>query len=167
MEPSILLETSSGALAWRPSDERRNRAVRGRAARQSVAAGQLRRRQPGCSERGGFRRPCPAERGVADDAFRWRDAAHPRHRFADAGLGHEAAIAHLLDLGVTSVELLPVRSRCCSTSCSITPRKAITWARRCATAAWTTPRTTGWMATTRGSTSTRPAAATRLTLALR
>src|ERR1017187_5491873 len=43
MEPSILLETSSGALAWRPSDERRNRAVRGRAARQSVPAGQRRR----------------------------------------------------------------------------------------------------------------------------
>ena len=25
-----------------------------------------------------------------------------------AGLGHEAAIAHLVDLGVTAVELLPV-----------------------------------------------------------
>ena len=71
---------------------------------------------------------------VADDAFRWRDAARPDRRFADtiiyelhvkgftmrhpeippelrgtyAGLGHEAAIAHLLDLGVTAVELLPV-----------------------------------------------------------
>jgi isoamylase len=71
---------------------------------------------------------------IADDAFRWRDAAHPDRRFADtiiyelhvkgftmrhpeippelrgtyAGLGHEAAIAHLLDLGVTAVELLPV-----------------------------------------------------------
>jgi len=71
---------------------------------------------------------------VAEDAFRWREATHPRHRFSDtiiyelhvkgftmrhpgippelrgtyAGLGHEAAIAHLLDLGVTAVELLPV-----------------------------------------------------------
>jgi glycogen operon protein len=71
---------------------------------------------------------------MADDAFRWRDGTHPRHRFSDtiiyelhvkgftmrhpgippelrgtyAGLGHEAAIAHLLDLGVTAVELLPV-----------------------------------------------------------
>jgi isoamylase len=71
---------------------------------------------------------------VAEDAFRWRDGTHPRHRFSDtiiyelhvkgftmrhpgippelrgtyAGLGHEAAIAHLLDLGVTAVELLPV-----------------------------------------------------------
>jgi isoamylase len=71
---------------------------------------------------------------VADSAFRWRDGAHQRHRFADtiiyelhvkgftmrhpeippelrgtyAGLGHEAAVAHLTDLGVTAVELLPV-----------------------------------------------------------
>ena len=71
---------------------------------------------------------------VADDAFRWRDGAHPRHRFSDtviyelhvkgftmrhpgippelrgtyAGLGHEAAVAHLTGLGVTAVELLPV-----------------------------------------------------------
>jgi isoamylase len=71
---------------------------------------------------------------MADDAFRWREGTHPRHRFSDtiiyelhvkgftmrhpgippelrgtyAGLGHEAAIAHLLDLGVTAVELLPV-----------------------------------------------------------
>ena len=71
---------------------------------------------------------------VAEDAFRWREGTHPRHRFSDtiiyelhvkgftmrhpgippelrgtyAGLGHEAAIAHLLDLGVTAVELLPV-----------------------------------------------------------
>jgi isoamylase len=71
---------------------------------------------------------------VAEDAFRWRESTHPRHRFSDtiiyelhvkgftmrhpgippelrgtyAGLGHEAAIAHLLDLGVTAVELLPV-----------------------------------------------------------
>jgi isoamylase len=71
---------------------------------------------------------------VAGGAFHWRDGGHVRHRFADtviyelhvkgftmrhpgippelrgtyAGLGHEAAIAHLLDLGVTAVELLPV-----------------------------------------------------------
>ncbi len=71
---------------------------------------------------------------IAEDAFRWREATYPRHRFSDtiiyelhvkgftmrhpgippelrgtyAGLGHEAAIAHLLDLGVTAVELLPV-----------------------------------------------------------
>ena len=71
---------------------------------------------------------------MAEDAFRWREGTHPRHRFSDtiiyelhvkgftmrhpgippelrgtyAGLGHEAAVAHLLDLGVTAVELLPV-----------------------------------------------------------
>ena len=71
---------------------------------------------------------------LADEAFGWRDDARPRHRFSDtiiyelhvkgftmrhpeippelrgtyAGLGHEAAIAHLTDLGVTAVELLPV-----------------------------------------------------------
>src|ERR1019366_8943875 len=71
---------------------------------------------------------------IADEAFGWRDGARPRHRFSDtviyelrvkgftmrhpeippelrgtyAGLGHEAAIAHLIDLGVTAVELLPV-----------------------------------------------------------
>jgi isoamylase len=71
---------------------------------------------------------------VAGDAFAWSDDGHVRHRFADtiiyelhvkgftmrhpgippelrgtyAGLGHEAAIAHLLGLGVTAVELLPV-----------------------------------------------------------
>ena len=71
---------------------------------------------------------------IADDAFRWRDGSRARRRFADtviyelhvkgftmshpgvppelrgtyAGLGHEAAIAHLLNLGVTAVELLPV-----------------------------------------------------------
>jgi isoamylase len=71
---------------------------------------------------------------MAEDAFRWREGTHPRHRFSDtiiyelhvkgftmrhpgippelrgtyAGLGHEAAIGHLLDLGVTAVELLPV-----------------------------------------------------------
>src|SRR3984885_6741254 len=71
---------------------------------------------------------------VADNPLRWREDARPRHRFSDtviyelhvegftmrdpgippelrgtyAGLGHEAAIAHLTDLGVTAVELLPV-----------------------------------------------------------
>jgi glycogen operon protein len=71
---------------------------------------------------------------VVDPAFRWQDDERPWHRYADtvvyevhvkgftmrhpdipaelrgtyAGLGHEAAIAHLRDLGVTAVELLPV-----------------------------------------------------------
>jgi isoamylase len=71
---------------------------------------------------------------LADEAFGWRDEARPRYRLSDtiiyelhvkgftmrhpdippelrgtyAGLGHEAAIAHLVDLGVTTVELLPV-----------------------------------------------------------
>ena len=71
---------------------------------------------------------------VVDDTFRWTDGARPRRSYADtiiyevhvkgftmrhpgvpeelrgtyAGLGHEAAISHLLDLGVTAVELLPV-----------------------------------------------------------
>jgi isoamylase len=71
---------------------------------------------------------------VVDDAFNWSDGTQPRHPYADtviyevhvkgftmrhpgvppglrgtyAGLGHEAAITHLLDLGVTAVELLPV-----------------------------------------------------------
>jgi isoamylase len=71
---------------------------------------------------------------LADEAFGWPDDARPRHRPSDtiiyelhvkgftmrhpeippelrgtyAGLGHEAAIAHLVDLGVTAVELLPV-----------------------------------------------------------
>ena len=71
---------------------------------------------------------------VVDPAFSWQDDQRPWHRYADtvlyeihvkgftmrhpdippalrgtyAGLGHEAAIAHLLDLGVTTVELLPV-----------------------------------------------------------
>src|SRR4029453_13876618 len=64
----------------------------------------------------------------------WPDSARPHHRYADtviyevhvkgftmrhpgvppelrgtyAGLGHDAAVAHLVDLGVTAVELLPV-----------------------------------------------------------
>ena len=71
---------------------------------------------------------------VADEPFPWSDNSHRRHRYPDtiiyevhvkgftmrhpgvpadlrgtfAGLGHEAAIAHLVDLGVTAVELLPV-----------------------------------------------------------
>ena len=71
---------------------------------------------------------------LAGEAFGWRDDARPRYRLSDtiiyelhvrgftmrhpdippelrgtyAGLGHEAAIAHLIDLGVTTVELLPV-----------------------------------------------------------
>ena len=71
---------------------------------------------------------------IVDETFNWSDGAPPRHRYADtviyevhvkgftmrhpgmppelrgtyAGLGHEAAIGHLLDLGVTAVELLPV-----------------------------------------------------------
>jgi glycogen operon protein len=71
---------------------------------------------------------------VVDEAFSWSDGAPPGHSYADtviyevhakgftmrhpgvppelrgtyAGLGHEAAISHLLELGVTTVELLPV-----------------------------------------------------------
>ena len=71
---------------------------------------------------------------VVDPAFAWQDDKRPWYRYADtvfyemhvkgftmrhpdippelrgtyAGLGHEAAIAHLTDLGVTAVELLPV-----------------------------------------------------------
>jgi len=71
---------------------------------------------------------------VVDETYSWSDAARPRRSYADtviyevhvkgftmrhpgvpselrgtyAGLGHEAAIGHLLDLGVTTVELLPV-----------------------------------------------------------
>jgi isoamylase len=71
---------------------------------------------------------------VVDPAFNWQDGSRPWYRYADtviyevhvkgftmrhpgippqlrgtyAGLGHEAAIGHLLDLGVTTVELLPV-----------------------------------------------------------
>jgi isoamylase len=71
---------------------------------------------------------------VADDPAGLRHGARPSHRYADtiiyeahvkgltmrhpgvppelrgtyAGLGHAAAIAHLVDLGVTAVELLPV-----------------------------------------------------------
>jgi len=71
---------------------------------------------------------------VTGETFSWRDGDRPRRSYADtiiyevhvkgftmrhpgvppelrgtyAGLGHEAAIGHLLDLGVTAVELLPV-----------------------------------------------------------
>ena len=71
---------------------------------------------------------------VVDPAFSWHDDKRPWYRYADtviyevhvkgftmrhpdippelrgtyAGLGHPAAIAHLTDLGVTTVELLPV-----------------------------------------------------------
>ena len=71
---------------------------------------------------------------VVDSEFCWQDHERPGYRYSDtvlyeihvkgftmrhpdiptelrgtyAGLGHEAAIAHLLDLGVTTVELLPV-----------------------------------------------------------
>ena len=71
---------------------------------------------------------------VVDSAFEWSGRPRPNHSYAEtvvyeihvkgftmthpgvpealrgtyAGLGHEAAIAHLVDLGVTAVELLPV-----------------------------------------------------------
>src|SRR5215471_2859991 len=71
---------------------------------------------------------------VVDTEFAWQDGSRPSYRYADsvlyeihvrgftmrhpgipaelrgtyAGLGHEAAIAHLTGLGVTAVELLPV-----------------------------------------------------------
>ncbi|MFL6220809.1 MAG: glycogen debranching protein GlgX [Actinomycetes bacterium] len=71
---------------------------------------------------------------VVDPAFDWPGGVRPRHRYADtvvyevhvkgftmahpgvpaalrgtyAGLGHDTAVAHLVGLGVTAVELLPV-----------------------------------------------------------
>ncbi len=71
---------------------------------------------------------------VVDTSFDWSDRARPAHSYADtivyeihvkgftaahpavpedlrgtyAGLAHDAAVAHLVDLGVTAVELLPV-----------------------------------------------------------
>jgi len=71
---------------------------------------------------------------VVDPSFDWTDRSRPYHSYADtviyevhvkgftaahpavpeplrgtyAGLAHEAAIAHLVDLGVTTIELLPV-----------------------------------------------------------
>ena len=132
-----------------------------------------------------------------------------------AGLAHEAAIGHLLDLGVTAVELLPVHEsvpeaflvqrgltnywgyntigyfaphqgysaavRAGTPGGQVTEFKAMVDALhraglevmldvvfnhtaegdssgpRCASGAWTTPRTTGWTRATRAITSTRPA----------
>jgi isoamylase len=71
---------------------------------------------------------------VVDPHFEWSDTPRPTRRYSDtviyelhvkgftmthpdippdlrgtyAGLGHEAAVSHLLDLGITAVELLPV-----------------------------------------------------------
>jgi glycogen operon protein len=71
---------------------------------------------------------------VVDPSFAWRDVPRPNYAYADsviyevhvkgftmahpdvppelrgtyAGLGHPAAISHLVDLGVTAVELLPI-----------------------------------------------------------
>ena len=76
----------------------------------------------------------PRSLAVAEEPFPWRDSARAKHTYADtiiyevhvkgftmrhpdvppelrgtyAGLGHQAAIAHLAGLGVTAVELLPV-----------------------------------------------------------
>ena len=187
---------------------------------------------------------------VVDTAFRWQDGKRPWYRYADAvvyeihvkgftmrhpdippelrgtyaGLGHEAAIAYLTGLGVTTVELLPVHqnvpeafligrgltnywgyntigyfaphngysaavraspaarspssrrwsTRCTgpawkwsSTSCSTTPPRPGRTARRCASAASTTPPTTGPNRATPPSTSTPPGAATPSTPATR
>ena len=86
---------------------------------------------------------------VVDETHRWSDPAAPWHRYADtviyevhvkgftmrhpgvppelrgtyAGLGHEAAIAHLLDLGVSAVELLPVHE---SVSEAFLPQRGLT-----------------------------------------
>jgi isoamylase len=71
---------------------------------------------------------------VVDDRFRWKASTHPAVRYSDtviyeahvkgftmrhprvpprlrgtyAGLAHDAVVSHLVDLGVTAVELLPV-----------------------------------------------------------
>ena len=64
-----------------------------------------------------WKHPVPAYRWYADTVIyevhvKGFTMAHPevpsRWRGTYAGLGHDAAIAHLVDLGVTSVELLPV-----------------------------------------------------------
>ena len=86
---------------------------------------------------------------VVDDTHRWSEGSAPWHRYADtviyevhvkgftmrhpgvppelrgtyAGLGHEAAIAHLLDLGVSAVELLPVHE---SVSEAFLPQRGLT-----------------------------------------
>src|ERR1019366_3763314 len=72
MEPSILLETSSGALARRPSDDARSRAACHRAARKSVPAGRHRSRRRH-KLRGGLPRrrrsgAVPVRRGRCGDA---------------------------------------------------------------------------------------------------
>ena len=84
----------------------------------------------------------PRSLALADEAFGWRDEARPRYRLSDtiiyelhvkgftmrhpdippelrgtyARLGHKAAIAHLVDLGATTVELLPVHESCSAAS---------------------------------------------------
>ncbi len=86
---------------------------------------------------------------VAGNAVSGRDGSRPRHRMSDtiiyelhvkgftmrhpgvpaelrgtyAGLGHEAAIAHLVDIGVTAVELLPVHE---SAPESFLPQRGLT-----------------------------------------
>ena len=86
---------------------------------------------------------------VVDETHRWSEGPAPWHRYADtviyevhvkgftmrhpgvppelrgtyAGLGHEAAIAHLLDLGVSAVELLPVHE---SVSEAFLPQRGLT-----------------------------------------
>ena len=86
---------------------------------------------------------------VVDETHRRSEAPAPWHRYADtviyevhvkgftmrhpgvplelrgtyAGLGHEAAIAHLLDLGVSAVELLPVHE---SVSEAFLPQRGLT-----------------------------------------
>ena len=115
----------AAARPVRPGDQRDGE-LRARGAR-------VRRRRPGRAEHAGLGGARAAQPGV-DDTFRWSDGARPRRSYADtiiyevhvkgftmrhpgvpaelrgtyAGLGHEAAISHLLDLGVTAVELLPV-----------------------------------------------------------
>jgi isoamylase len=91
---------------------------------------------------------------VIDDMFPWSDDARPRRSYADtiifevhvkgftmrhpgvpeelrgtyAGLGHEAAVGHLLDLGVTAVELLPVHE---SVPEAFLPQRGLTNYRDC------------------------------------
>ena len=115
----------AAARPVRPGDHRRG-PVRAGGAR-------LRRRRPGRAEHArlgratcraawsstrpstGATSPAPAPRTPTRSSTRCTSRASPmRHpdvppelRGTYAGLGHEAAIAHLLDLGVTAVELLP------------------------------------------------------------
>ena len=111
------------------------RAITGTVALRARGA-RLRRRRPGRAERPGLgRRTCRAA-WSSTPTYDWSDDARPSRRYADtviyevhvkgftmrhpgvppelrgtyAGLGHEAAIAHLVDLGVTAVELLPVHA---------------------------------------------------------